>query len=185
MSATQEFQERASRIEGLVQKLEAAADPALRATARQLVQCLMELHGTGLERILEMVSTAHEAGAGLLQALGQDELVSSLLVLYSLHPEDFETRVRRGIDKARQALRKQGASLDVLSIDETLVRLQIIGAGKEDLQPLVLDALSATAPDASNVVIEGGRQQAQGFVPLASLLASSAAPVLAAESVRP
>lgn len=185
MSATQEFQERAARIEGLVQKLEAAADPALRATARELVQCVMELHGTGLERILEIVSTARGAGAGLLETLGHDELVSSLLVLYSLHPEDFETRVRRGIDKARQALRKRGASLDVLTIDETLVRVQIIGAGTEDLQSVVRDALLETTPDASNVVIEGGKQQAHGFVPLASIVASNAAPVLAVDSGRP
>lgn len=184
MSATQEFQERAARIEGLVQKLESAADPALRATARELVQCLMELHGTGIERILEIASTAPEAGAGLLESLGHDELVSSLLVLYGLHPEDFETRVRRGIDKARQALRKQGASLDVLALDETMVRVQIIGAGKEDLQSVVRDALTETAPDAANIVIEGGRQQSQGFVPLSSLLGSGLAAV-GAESVQP
>ncbi len=184
MSATQEFQQRAARIEGLVQKLETAADPALRATARELVQCLMELHGTGIERILEIVSSAREAGAGLLESLGHDELVSSLLVLYSLHPEDFETRVRRGIDKARQALRKRGVSLDVLSVDETLVHVKIIGLATEDLQTVVSDALSETAPDALNVVIEGGRQQAQGFVPLSSLLASGV-PALATDTARP
>lgn len=174
MSATQEFQERAARIEGLVQKLEASADPATRAAARDLVQCLMELHGAGLERILELVSTANQAGAGLIEKLGHDELVSSLLVLYGLHPENFETRVRRGIENARQLLRKQGVSLDVLMIDETSVRLQIIGAATEDLQPLVRDALLETAPDAVNVVIEGGRPHSQGFVPLTSLVAGIA-----------
>ena len=47
MSVTQEFQDRMARIEGLVQKLEAGADPASRSTARELIQCLMELHGDG------------------------------------------------------------------------------------------------------------------------------------------
>ena len=90
MSDTQEFQQRVARIDGLVQQVESAADPALRSAARELIQSLMELHGAGLERIIEIVSNAKET-AGLVQILSQDELVSSLLVLYNLHPEDFES----------------------------------------------------------------------------------------------
>ena len=54
MSVTKEFQERVGRIDGLVRKLESSRDPTLRDTARDLIQSLMELHGTGLESILEI-----------------------------------------------------------------------------------------------------------------------------------
>src|SRR5271168_4200989 len=74
MSVTQEFQDRMARIEGLVQKLEAGADPASRSTARELIQCLMELHGTGIERMLEIVAGGSDAAAGLIDSMGRDEL---------------------------------------------------------------------------------------------------------------
>jgi hypothetical protein len=106
MTATQEFQERVARIEGLVKKLENGADPASRSTARELIQSLMELHGAGLERILEIVATSGDAGQGLIDSVARDELVGSLLVLYGLHPDNFEARVLRALDKVRPALRE-------------------------------------------------------------------------------
>ena len=64
----------------------------------------MDLHGAAIERILEIVTKAGEAGARILRSLGTDELVGSLLVLYDLHPKDFATRVHRGVEKARKML---------------------------------------------------------------------------------
>src|SRR5580658_1838230 len=128
MRDTQEFQEQVGRIDGLVRRLDSSPDPSLRGMARELVQSLMELHGAGLERILEIVSsTGGDAGAVLMKSLGQDELVSSLLVLYGLHPEDFETRVRRGLDKLRPFLRSRGAAVDLIAIEGDQVRLKIDG----------------------------------------------------------
>ena len=71
MRDTQEFQEQVGRIDGLVRKTRILPDPSLRGTARELVQSLMELHGAGLERILEIVSsTGGDAGAVLDQISG-------------------------------------------------------------------------------------------------------------------
>jgi hypothetical protein len=111
MRATQEFQERVGRIEKLVQRLEASADPALQRAARELVGSLMEMHGVALERIIEVLSDSGEAGKQLIQALASDELVGNLLILYNLHPEDLETRIGRGLDKIRPVLRSQGVRL--------------------------------------------------------------------------
>jgi hypothetical protein len=117
MRDTKELKQQVGRIDALVQKLESSADPSTRGTALDLVQSLMEFHGAGLERILEIVSTTGgDAGAELVQSLAHDELVSSLLVLYGLHPEDFEARVRRGLDKVRPLLRSRGAGLEVIAI---------------------------------------------------------------------
>ena len=175
MSASQEFQERVARIDGLVRKLEAAADPVLRSAARELIESLMELHGAGLERILEIISNAGEAGAGLVQMFAQDELVSSLLVLYGIHPEDFETRVQRGLDKVRPQLRAHGVRVELLAIEDGVVRVRINGAATPEFEAAVRAVLLETAPDAAEVVVEGGRApgNGSGFVPLASLRASN------------
>ena len=174
MTATQEFQDRVARIEGLVQKLESSADPASRSTARELIQCLMELHGAGLERLLEIVARGGDAATGLIDSMARDELVSSLLVLYGLHPDSFETRVQRALERVRPALRERGAGLEVLAITESSVHVKITGAGAKDLEAAVREALFESAPDAVEVIIEGGKGRAGGsnFVPLTSLVAS-------------
>ena len=52
MPARAELDRRIERIDELIQRLEAGADPSVRATTQELVGTLMELHGAGLERIL-------------------------------------------------------------------------------------------------------------------------------------
>ncbi len=114
MRDTQAFREQIGRIEELVQNIESTADPAMRATAKELVQSVMDLHGAAIERILEIVTKTGEPGTGIVRSLGADELVGSVLVLYDLHPEDFATRVHRGIEKAQQILARRGASVRVI-----------------------------------------------------------------------
>jgi len=187
MEPTQEFQQRIGRIEKLVEKLESSPDKALQSTARDLVQSLMDLYGAGLERILEIVSSSGgDAGVHLLESLGHDDLVSSLLVLHGLHPEDFETRVRRGIEKVRPFVRSRGAGLDVVDITSDTIRLKITGAWSADIEEAVRSALLDTAPDAAEVAIEGsvGKKRTPGFVPLTSLLPANASPLAVAESSR-
>ncbi len=188
MRDTQEFQQQVGRIDGLVRKLDSSPDPSLRGTAQELVQSLMELHGAGLERILEIVSSnGGDAGAVLVESLAHDALVSSLLVLYGLHPEDFETRVRRGLDKLRPFLRSRGAAVDVIAIAGDQVRLKIEGPRPVELQEAGREALLETAPDAVDIVIEGGvdRAPSSSFVPLTSLRSPNGAAVVLAEAVRP
>jgi hypothetical protein len=177
MRETEEFQKQVGRIDGLVHRLESAADPALRASVRELVECLMQLHGTALERMLEIVSSGGAATAGLIEDLSRDPLVSSVLVLYDLHPDDLETRVQRGLEKVRPMLRSQDARFDKVEIIGAMVHIRIAGAPSTDLQPAIREALLETAPDIGELVIEGGKPlpKSSGFVPLASLLAPALA----------
>jgi hypothetical protein len=187
MGTTQEFQERVARIEGLVRKVESAGDPALRSAARDLVESLMELHGAGLERMLEIISSSSETGAGLVHSLSQDELVSSLLVLYGIHPEDFETRVRRGLDKVRPQLRSNGARVEIISLSDGVIHARISGAASPDFEAAVREALFETAPDAAEVVIDGGRATGNGssFVPLVNVRTTNGSPVVLPGLARP
>src|SRR5579872_6764537 len=177
MQDTQEFQDRIGRVDGLMQRLESAADPALRTAARELVQALVDLQGAGMERILEIVSESGEAGASIVRAFARDPMVSSLLILHDLHPDSFETRVQRAADKVRPLLAKRSANLEVLSVGEGRVHIRVesnghgCGSGGQDASTLVRDALFEMAPDAVDVTIEAAREQtlANGFVPLTSL----------------
>ena len=48
MADSKDFRGDIQRIGGLVQEIESIADPAVRATAKDMVQSLMDLHGAGL-----------------------------------------------------------------------------------------------------------------------------------------
>jgi hypothetical protein len=107
MARRQELDQRARRIEELVRTLESAGDAGLRATARELVQALMELHRAGLERALEMVAQMGDQGAALIDRLGEDDSVKHLLVLHGLHPLDCPARVPRVAWRRRGAGRRR------------------------------------------------------------------------------
>src|ERR1700734_3782238 len=88
------FQQRIGRIETLVQELEAISDPAVKAAVKELVASVMDLNAAGFERVVEVAARYGDAGSRLMDGLIRDETVSNLLILYGLHPQDFETRVK-------------------------------------------------------------------------------------------
>lgn len=191
MSEGQELRDRVARIDGLVQELECTADPASRAAAKELVQSLIDLHGGAIQRILDIISKAGDIGTRIINLLGTDELVSSLLVLYDLHPDDFETRVRRALEKAHKFASSRGADIEVVAIAAGTVHVRIAGTAHScgstarDIQSVIREALFETSPDATDVVIDGVEDQpAAGFVPLATLQPANgtAAPRLTSSS---
>jgi Fe-S cluster biogenesis protein NfuA len=175
-------QQQTGRIEELIRKLESSADPGSLATARELVQSLMELYGAGLERISEIVATKGAAGREILDELGRDELVGNLLAANGLHPVDLETRVRRAIEKLGARFRSQG-SVVLLGIEEGVVRLRLessgsgCGSSAGSLKSAVEEAMYEAAPDLIQLAIEtvGEQTAASGFVPLEKLAGYGAA----------
>jgi Fe-S cluster biogenesis protein NfuA len=161
MSQKREFQARTERIEELVRILEGAEDPKIHAVALELMQSVMQLHGAGLEKMVEIVSK--DPGSDrLIEAFVQDELVSSLLLLHDLHPEDMETRVLRTLSRIRPNLQSQSADAELLGIDNGTVRLRIHGtiaggchsSSAAALKSEVEEAIYQAAPDATQVTAE-------------------------------
>jgi Fe-S cluster biogenesis protein NfuA len=172
-----EFRERVQRIGALVQEIETIADPAVRAGTRQLVQSLMELHGAALERTMDLVAEAGEPGMKLIERLGRDPLVSSILVLYGLHPEDLDSRVLKAIEKIKPQLRKQGCEVEVLGLSDGVVRLRVqtgehtCGSTAKTVQASLEEAVYDAAPDLVSLTIEGLEgKPASGFVALDTLV---------------
>ncbi len=108
MADGRDFREDMQRIGGLVQEMESIADPAVRAATKGLVQSLMDLHGAALEKALDIVAEAGEPGMSIIDRLGRDSLVSSVLILYGLHPEDLESRVVRAVERVLAAVAETG-----------------------------------------------------------------------------
>jgi Fe-S cluster biogenesis protein NfuA len=180
MVAQAEFQQRLKSIEQLTQEIESTADPALRATVQELVRLVMDLHGAGLERMLEVIRAPGDGGEVLIHKLGRDELVASLLVLYGLHPLNLNARVIQALDKAGSKLRSHQGAVDLLSIEEGAVRLRLqanghgCGSTASALKEIVEDAVYQAAPDITALIIEGAEEKEDkgGFVPLEMLRAA-------------
>jgi Fe-S cluster biogenesis protein NfuA len=172
------FQKRIQRIGELVEQLESAADPNARAAAKELVESLMALHGGALERMLEIASESGAQGETIIRKCGSDELVSSVLLLYGLHPESLQTRVTRALEKSRAFLESHSANAELVSIHEdgtVTVRLEVksngCGSSGAQVKPTLEAALQNAAPDAAAIVVEEiGRSLTQsGFVSVAQL----------------
>jgi Fe-S cluster biogenesis protein NfuA len=145
------------------------------------VQSVMDLHGAVLEKALEIVAAAGEPGMGIIDRMGRDSLVSSILILYGLHPEDLESRVAKAVDRVRPQLRKQGCEVELLGVTDGAIRLRVesgshtCGSTAKTVQATLEGAMYDAAPDLTSLVIEGFEEKpASGFVALDKLMGSPA-----------
>jgi Fe-S cluster biogenesis protein NfuA/nitrite reductase/ring-hydroxylating ferredoxin subunit len=175
-----EVQSQLQSIEALVNRIENVADPALKATAKELVQSLMELHGAGIERILEIVHQDPASGSSIIEALVRDDHVRSLLLIYGLHPDSLETRVMQALEKTRPYLKSHGGNVNLVSVDDSgTVTLRLEGnchgcpSSSATLKLAVEEAIYEAAPDVSAILVQGEIQEVPattlGFVPLSQL----------------
>lgn len=161
------------RIEELVRRVDQIPDPDARATAGELMESILALHGAGMERMMELVSESGPAGDAAIRRFANDSLVASLLVLHGLHPDDIETRVR-------QVLSKQSLHAELVGVFEGVVRVRVPPGGchsngnsAQSLETVLRDAV----PDAAEIIVEEGLPQ-NGFVPLAAINSLSGGTVL-------
>ncbi|HEV7475713.1 MAG TPA: NifU family protein [Pyrinomonadaceae bacterium] len=160
------------KIEGLIRTIENLPDPAARASALGLVQALMEFHGSGLERMMELIADSGESGYAVFDKFAADDLVGSVLLLYGLHPLPLETRVTQALDKVRPYLDSHGGNVELLDIADGVVRLRLQGSCKTcpsssmTLKLAIEEAIYAAAPDVVTIEAEGVTEPptATGFV---------------------
>jgi hypothetical protein len=156
------FQQRIGRIETLVAEMEAVSDPVAKAAAKELVACVMDLNAAAFERVVQVAARYGDAGSRLIDGLIRDEAVSSLLILYGLHPQDFETRVQGAL--------KNFEGVKVISIEDGRIVLRM--ESQERSESALRQAIAIAAPDLVDLIIEGTAQS--GFVPLESLIGARA-----------
>lgn len=150
------------RLEELIRALDTHPDPFAKETARELLALVLDLHGIGLAKLMGIVTTA-DGGTAILARLVEDKQVQAMLLLHGLHPDDFETRVRRAVDRLRSHIGVHGLRLDVVEIASGIVRLRLHGSGAATIKAPLLwtlpgeieDAVVEAAPDAKKILIDG------------------------------
>jgi Fe-S cluster biogenesis protein NfuA len=141
---------RVARIDELLDELD-TLEPRARDTATELVQALLAMHGDGLARIA--------ARCGELPV--DDELVAHLLLLHGLHPVPLEQRVHGALEEVRPYLAAHGGGVELLGVEEGVVRLRLQGAcngcpsSAVTLKLAVEEAIERAAPDIERIEAEG------------------------------
>ena len=177
MSEEKDFQQRVRRIGALVEEIESIADPAVRASTRQLVQLVMEFHGTAPRPGAGNPRQWRRAGHGVHRATGPRS--------------DGQQPARCCTDCIRRAWRLAsakrwsgwspscGAMARRLSCwaskaercaYESRRARHTCGSTTKALQATVEDAIYEAAPDIASLTVEGlDGQPANGFVSLDKL----------------
>lgn len=156
-----DFPRRIQRLETLIREVEGFKDPAARERTREIVPTLLDLHGLGLEKILDQVAATGDAGLALIDGLARDELVGSLLLLYGLHPLDVEARVRQALDGVGPYLRSHGGSVELVGVRDGVARLRLHGScdgcpsSAVTMKQTIEEAIYGKAPEVTAVEVEG------------------------------
>jgi Fe-S cluster biogenesis protein NfuA len=150
MSAPNDAQVAAGRVDRLLEQLRSGPDPRAAAVAEELVRCLVQLYGAGLERIVAIVG---EQGNRDLCA---DPLVESLMLVHDLHPLDAGTRIRRALEAARPHL----GDLEYAGIDDGgVAHIRMPGGHhgcRSSVRQAIESAVREAAPELAGVAVEAG-----------------------------
>ncbi|MGI8761503.1 MAG: NifU family protein [Jatrophihabitantaceae bacterium] len=162
------------RIESLLQAT-GTGGAAARVRAEELVGCVSDLYGAGLARMLDVLYDSGRLDDELLAALAADELIASLLLVHDLHPYDVETRIRQALDTVRPYLGSHGGDVELLGVDDGVVRLRLLGScdgcpsSAVTLELAVKDAVEAAAPETTSIEVETSASAKAAAGPVISL----------------
>ncbi|MCF3142150.1 hypothetical protein [Streptomyces platensis] len=152
------------RVEEVLDRLAQRDDREASAAAEELVRVLMDFYGAGLARIMHLMGSA-TGDDGARPALLRDELVTSLLVLHDLHPEDTATRIGRALDSVR---RQHPAEVAEFDADAGTLRLRAADSGgcgcpstSRQAQQAVEAAVSCFAPEVASMGWEAAGERAE------------------------
>ncbi|MCI0701830.1 MAG: NifU family protein [Planctomycetia bacterium] len=145
-----EFRNKFSRVAELVRSLEELPDTAAREAARQLVRVILDIHASGLRRVLEL------AGCEAASRIVDDVCLSGLLLLHGLHPLFAEERVSRALEQARPHFHSLGGDVELVSASEVVVRVRLRGnsAAGERLRALAGELVIDAVPDVESLEFE-------------------------------
>ena len=154
-------EELVERVQELLGSLDEIADPVAQHRVQELIGTVLELYGAGLERVLGIVDDAGDDALLIRQALLDDGVVSSLLLIHGLYPITLEERVVEALDSVRPFLASHGGNVELLSVEDGVARLRLEGscngcpASAETLENALKEAIDATAPDLLGLEVEG------------------------------
>jgi Fe-S cluster biogenesis protein NfuA/nitrite reductase/ring-hydroxylating ferredoxin subunit len=124
--------------------------------------------------MMEIAVQTGAAGESIINDFARDELVGGMLLLYGLHPVALEERVMQALDKVRPYLHSHGGNVEVLGMEDGVVRLRLQGSCKScpsssmTLKLAIEEAIYEAAPDVTAIEAEGVSEPTTptAFVPL-------------------
>jgi hypothetical protein len=164
------WEHRLQRVEQLIREMEEGPESPVRERARDIVRAVLDLHADALKKMMDVVA-ADGSTAVLVDAFARDPQIAGMLLLHSLHPLDFESRVRGALDALTPDLRKHRVRVAAVAISDGVVRVRLErapghgGRAAPALRAQVEDAIVAVAPDAATIDIEVS-EEFLAFVPL-------------------
>jgi Fe-S cluster biogenesis protein NfuA len=154
-------EELVERVQDLLGSLDDIADPFAQQRVSELIGAVLELYGAGLDRILGVGADAGEAGLPIRDALLDDGIVASLLLIHGLFPVPLEERVIEALDSVRPFLASHGGNVELISVEDGVARLQLQGScngcpsSAATLEHALREAIDAAAPDLLGLEVEG------------------------------
>jgi Fe-S cluster biogenesis protein NfuA/nitrite reductase/ring-hydroxylating ferredoxin subunit len=149
----------------------------LRAQTEQIIQALMELHGIGISQMMDIIWEEGAVGEAIIrEKLPQDDLINALLLMHNLHPLHLADRVQGALDKVRPYMQSHGGEVEVLSVEDGIVRLKLGGScdgcasSAMTMKYAVEKAIFEAAPDVVEVIAVGlERPTVQSIIALDSI----------------
>lgn len=149
------------RVQVLQAQLEDLDEPRARALAEELVGAIVELYGEGMRRIVETLENAGDAAAPFRDAMAEDGVIASLLLIHDLYPVPLDERVLEALDEVRPYLDSHGGGVELLDVTDGVARIRLQGscktcpASSATLELAVKQALDEVAPDLEGLIVEG------------------------------
>jgi nitrite reductase/ring-hydroxylating ferredoxin subunit/Fe-S cluster biogenesis protein NfuA len=148
------------QLSALLEAVERHPDEEFRERVMELVQSVVALHHGAFRRIVEIIA-ARPDGEEIIAEIAADEHVQAVLMIQGLQPADLETRMLVALDSARTELQQHGADAELVSLENGVARLRLIGGpasanvSTATLKMVIEHALSEAAPELVRVEYEG------------------------------
>ena len=152
------------RLQKLLAEVEALPYPGARELIQDCMESVLGFYGTGLKRILQVVSEDGPEGRKVFRDLIRDDVVKGLLLIHDLHPLNLEDRLLEALDKVRPYLKSHGGNVELISLDNDVARLRLQGtcqscaSSSVTLELAIRHAIEQACPDLVHFEVEGVEQ---------------------------
>ena len=152
------------RLQKLLAEVEALPYPGARELIQDCMESMLGFYGTGLKRILQVVSEDGPEGRKVFRDLIRDDVVKGLLLIHDLHPLNLEDRLLEALDKVRPYLKSHGGNVELISLENDVARLRLQGtcqscaSSSVTLELAIRHAIEQACPDLVHFEVEGVTQ---------------------------
>jgi Fe-S cluster biogenesis protein NfuA/nitrite reductase/ring-hydroxylating ferredoxin subunit len=145
------------RFQELAARLESVDDPLARGIAEDMIATMLELYGEGLERIFAGLENA----PAVRDALVQDGVVASLLLIHDMYPVPLAERIEQALVGVRPYMESHGGGVELVRLEGNVAHLRLLGgcdgcaASSSTMELAIREALDEAAPDLDGIEVEG------------------------------